>query len=170
MNLELRPLSSNDEAAQCARLMVSSDPWITLKRSFDDALQFFGNESLERFVASAGSRFAGFLVINMRGAFIGYIQAICVAPEFRGRGIGSALLQFAEERVFRESPNLFLCVSSFNHEVRAWYARLGFEVIGELKDYVIKGHSEYLHRKTRGPKSGFKVKKEPFPYPWNISL
>ena len=67
------------------------------------------------------------------------------------RGVGRRLLAFAEERIFRESPNVFLCVSSFNAGARRLYLRLGYELIGELKDYIVRGHSELLMRKTRGP-------------------
>jgi len=31
------------------------------------------------------------------------------------------------------------------------YERLGYEVVGELKDYIVPGHSEMLLRKTIGP-------------------
>jgi RimJ/RimL family protein N-acetyltransferase len=56
---------------------------------------------------------------------------------------------FAEERIFRETPNVFLLVSSFNHRARALYQRLGYEPIGELKDFIVPGHSELLMRKVR---------------------
>jgi len=42
-------------------------------------------------------------------------------------------------------------VSSFNPRARALYERLGYEMIGELKDYLIEGASELLMRKTIGP-------------------
>ncbi len=41
--------------------------------------------------------------------------------------------------------------SSFNSRAKALYERLGYEMVGELKDYLVKGHSEYLFRKTIGP-------------------
>ena len=57
------------------------------------------DETRERYVARLGSVLAGFLVLNMKGAFVGYIQTVCVSPEFRGRGIGTKLVEFAEERI-----------------------------------------------------------------------
>jgi ribosomal protein S18 acetylase RimI-like enzyme len=42
-------------------------------------------------------------------------------------------------------------VSSFNPRARELYERLGYEFIGELKDYLVRGHSELLMRKTIGP-------------------
>jgi ribosomal protein S18 acetylase RimI-like enzyme len=66
------------------------------------------------------------------------------------------LLEFAEERIFRESPNVFLFCSSFNHDAMRLYHRLGYERIGEIKDFVIAGAGEILLRKTIGPLTTFK--------------
>ena len=74
-----------------------------------------------------------------------------LSEEARGRGVGTRLVEFAERRIFSETPNVFLCVSSFNPRARALYERLGYELIGELKDYLIEGASEFLMRKTIGP-------------------
>ena len=106
-------------------------------------------------MAREGKDLVGFLIINMAGAFAGYIQTVCVAPQRRGLGIGARLVAFAEERIFRESPNVFLCVSSFNSGARRLYERLGYRVVGELPDYVVRGHSEILMRKTLGPLRDF---------------
>ena len=70
---------------------------------------------------------------------------------WRGRGLGSALIAFAERRILRDKPNVFICVSSFNARARRLYERMGYEVVGELKDFVVRGHSEFLLRKTTGP-------------------
>jgi ribosomal protein S18 acetylase RimI-like enzyme len=91
----------------------------------------------------------------MVGAFVGYIQTVLVAPDRRGQGIGSALLAFAEHRILQVSPNVFMCVSSFNHQARQLYSRLGYHIVGELSDYIVAGHSEILLRKTTGPLSAF---------------
>jgi ribosomal protein S18 acetylase RimI-like enzyme len=134
--------------------MASSEPWITLGRGYDASLQILGDPARESYVAFLGDAFAGFLILNLKGAFAGYIQTVCIAPEHRNRGLGRRLIAFAEERIFRESPNVFLCVSSFNTEARRLYERLGYELIGELKDYLVRGHSELLMRKTIGPIAG----------------
>jgi ribosomal-protein-alanine N-acetyltransferase len=67
-------------------------------------------------------------------------------------------MAFAEERIFSETPNVFICVSSFNKFTQRFYERLGYEVVGELKDYIISGHSEILLRKTIAPFTEFKKK------------
>jgi ribosomal protein S18 acetylase RimI-like enzyme len=150
------PLGDEAEAGACARLMAESEPWLTLGRGYESALELIADRLKEVYVARLGGKLAGHVVVNMQGPFAGYIQALVVAPEWRGRGIGARLLGFAEERIFRDSPNVFLCVSGFNRRAQQFYARLGYERIGELKDYVIAGESEILMRKSIGPKTGFR--------------
>lgn len=156
--VEIRKPQSVDEAQKCAHLMAQSEPWITLHRTYDDSLKILSDPSREVYVAVRNDELIGFIILNMNGAFIGYIQTVCIAPEWRGRGIGSLLLKFAEERIFGETPNVFMCVSSFNTEAQKLYLRLGYEIVGELKDYIVSGHSEILLRKTMAPLAEFKKK------------
>lgn len=149
--LEMRAVAGVEDREWCARVMSSSEPWITLKRGFQDSLEILSDPDKDVFVAwLAGSR-VGFVMLNFRGPFTPYLQTICVAAEGRGRGLGTRMLGFVEQQAFSRSPNLFLCVSSFNPGARRLYERLGFETIGVLRDYVVSGHDEILMRKTRGP-------------------
>jgi ribosomal protein S18 acetylase RimI-like enzyme len=154
--LVIRPLDSEAEAQWCARLMSSSEPWLTLGRTYAESLERMKDASRERYVARLGSVLAGFVILNLKGAFVGYIQTVCVSPEFRNHGIGTRLVQFAENRIFQESPNVFICVSSFNHEARKLYEQMGYRMVGALMDYVVRGHSEFLLRKTTGPLTDFR--------------
>lgn len=154
--LTILPLASDADRERCARLMSSSEPWLTLGRTYESSYEILGNPTREIYVAKVGDELAGFLILLMQGALVGYVQTICMAPEHRNRGLGRRLLAFAEERIFRESPNVFLCVSSFNTGAQRLYLRLGYELIGEFKDYIVRGHSELLMRKTRGPLREFR--------------
>ena len=147
----IRPLIAATEAEACAAFMAASEPWLTLRRGPAACLQLLQEPSLERYAARVDDQLAGVLVLNLHGAFVGYLQTLCVAPDFRGRGVGSALIAFAEDRIFRDHPNVFLCVSAFNHAAQRLYERLGYVVIGELRDYVVAGQSELLLRKSIGP-------------------
>lgn len=158
MNIEINRLQQSSDAQWCAHLMSSSEPWITLGRTYDESLKIISDPAKEVYLATMEGRLAGFVIINMQGAFIGYIQTICIAHESRGKGIGSALVSFAEERILGETPNVFLCVSSFNSDARRLYERLGYTVIGELNDYIVTGYSEILMRKSTGPLKDFKKK------------
>lgn len=157
MSIDIRPLSTAEDRGACAALMSSSEPWITLGRGYEESLSLLSDPSREVYVAyDDDDRFLGFMILNMKGAFVGYIQTIAVAPDTRGTGIGTHLVRFAEERIFAETPNVFLCVSSFNPRARALYERLGYEVIGDLKDYLVKGYSETLMRKSIAPLREFR--------------
>ena len=149
--LDVRPLAGEQDARWCARVMSASEPWLTLGRDFEASLRLLCDATREVYLARLAGERVGFAIVNMRGAFVGYLQTICVAPEARGRGVGTRLLAFVEERVFRDSKNFFLCVSSFNPDAKRLYERQGFEVVGPLRNYLVSGHDEILMRKTRGP-------------------
>lgn len=153
--LAISPLQTGDDARACARLMAASEPWLTLGRSYELSLDIIQDPSREVYVAWDESGLAGFLILCMTGALVGYIQTVCIDPARRGQGLGSQLVDFAEQRILRVSPNVFMCVSSFNRDARRLYERLGYKVIGELTDYIVRGHSEFLLRKTLGPLTGF---------------
>ena len=151
MQLTFRELAEN-EVEGCAHWLTISEPWITL--GFNQARSEFAlrRDGLEKWVAVDDSNTpVGVALLNFGGPFIGYLQILCVAPEQRGKGVGSALLDFVEERVFARNPNLFLCVSDFNESAQKLYKQRGFEQVGRLENFLVSGHAELLLRKTRGP-------------------
>jgi len=139
------------DAEACARMMSETEPWITLGRTFEASLDVVGDRFAETYVARSGGQVVGFVVLMMHGALPGYVRSVCIRADQRGGGLGTALMRFAEERIFRERSNVFLCVSSFNKAAQRLYLRLGYKQVGELEDYLVAGHSELLMRKTRGP-------------------
>ncbi len=155
-HIEIRQLRNPEEAEQCARVMCASEPWITLRRSYKDSFIMLTDPSREIYLAVVQGQIGGFMILNMKGAFVGYIQTVCIFPEWRNTGIGTTLIDFAEERIFQDSPNVFMCVSSFNLNAQRLYERLGYGVVGELKDYIVPGHSEILLRKTVAPLTEYK--------------
>ncbi|MFC1683362.1 GNAT family N-acetyltransferase [Candidatus Zixiibacteriota bacterium] len=155
-DLVISRLASNDQAEQCARMMAGSEPWITLGRDHESCLNLLGAPSREVYVGLIGEQVAGFIILVMQGVFRGYIQTVGVLPSLRSRGFGTQLIEFAEQRIFREVPNVFLCVSSFNVQAQRLYRRLGYEVIGEIREFFVPGHSEILMRKSLGPWIEFK--------------
>jgi [ribosomal protein S18]-alanine N-acetyltransferase len=148
---EIQPLQSTTDAEWAATIMAETEPWVTLGIGYERSLNLLGNVTRERFLARVAGEPAGFLMISMQGAFVGYVQLLGVAPAFRGRGVGKALVEYAERRIFRETPNVFICVSDFNREAQDFYAKMGYQKVGELADFIIAGHAEILLRKTIGP-------------------
>src|SRR5215472_2988806 len=128
--LKIRRIATHDEADRCARMMSSSEPWITLDRDYAKSMDVLQRSDRESYLAERAHQLVGFLILNMSGPLPGYIQTVCVAPELRSMGIGPELVRFAEQRIFRQSPNVFLCCSSFNPRSCLFYERLGYEKIG----------------------------------------
>ena len=155
VNITIRELRGDSEAHECAQLMSTSEPWITLRRDYDLCVRMLTDPKREVYVALLKEEIAGFMILQMRGPFIGFIQTVGVKPEWRNKGIGSKLVQFAEERIFKVTPNVFMCVSSFNPKAQRLYKKLGYETIGELKDFIVSGHSEILLRKSIGALTEF---------------
>lgn len=147
----IKRLETTHEIEICAQVMANSEPWITLGRDYKASIETLSVPSKEVYLAMVKEEIAGFTILNMQGGFIGYVQTLCVASEWRNKGIGSQLMAFAEQRIFKETPNVFICVSSFNPKAFKFYQDLGYEVVGELKDYIVAGHSEILLRKSISP-------------------
>jgi ribosomal protein S18 acetylase RimI-like enzyme len=158
-DIQIRRMSGDDEAWTCADMMCSTEPWITLGSTRLTTYRNVSNPQAETYVALAGDEIIGVVILAMAVPLIkGYINALAVKPAWRNRGVGGKLLAHAEQRAFRDSPNCFLCVSSFNGDAQRFYRRMGYEQVGELKDFVIAGASELLMRKTKGPWQTFSIK------------
>jgi ribosomal-protein-alanine N-acetyltransferase len=133
-----------EERLWCARLMATSEPWITLGRGEDACRAASIDPDTIVLVARRGGAPVGFARLHPRGmAGSPYVASIAVTGTERSKGIGAALLSAAEKR-FAGARWIFLCVSSFNSRARALYERVGYRPVGELPDYVVDGFSEIL--------------------------
>jgi [ribosomal protein S18]-alanine N-acetyltransferase len=77
-------------------------------------------------VAEYASVVAGFLAARTLAAGESEILNLAVAPEFRGRGIGRALLRAWMEEA---AGTIYLEVRSSNQAAQKFYKSLGFEVV-----------------------------------------
>lgn len=101
------------------------------------------NDSLERLVLTAEefdskcSAIFGFLVAR-RIAPDWELENIVVAPHFRGKGIGTRLLEALFRRASQtNSESVFLEVRASNKTARSLYERLGFIETARRKSYYI---------------------------------
>ena len=157
MKFYIEQITDENVLEHCALMMSQTEPWITLKRDLSQCHQsLHGNDKEIHVSLDSQKKLLGFIVLQMNGAFKGYIQSICVSPLVQGSGIGSALISHAEKRIFTVSPNVFMLVSSFNEKAARLYSRLGFEKIGTLRNFVVDGYDEFLLRKTIGSLHSFK--------------
>ena len=147
-----------DDFRACALLMSETDPWITLGMNYDQCLKAFEGDCKEVYIVSHENDIVGFVILQVCGSFSGYIQTICMREDQRGKGFGTQLLEFCEERILTFSPNVFICVSSFNKDAARLYYKFGFKLVGELDNFIKEGYSELLLRKTVGPRLGYQAR------------
>jgi ribosomal-protein-alanine N-acetyltransferase len=152
--------TNQDDFDFCSIMMAKSDPWITLEMGIDLCIQAFVGASKEVYIIKNDKEIAGFVILQMDGTFKGYIQTICINEDFRGKGFGTKLLKFCEDRILHISPNVFICVSSFNAGALQLYTDFGFKIVGELNNFVKEGYTELLLRKTIAPIIGYSNHKE----------
>jgi [ribosomal protein S18]-alanine N-acetyltransferase len=155
----IRLTNNPDDFSVCATMMAATDPWITLGMNYEQCIVAFPGECKEIYIIEYEHNIAGFVILQTGGTFSGYIQTICVDKAFRGKGLGRILLRYCEQRVLQFSPNLFICVSSFNEGAIKLYYDFGFKLVGELDNFVKQGFTELLLRKTVGPRVGYIGKK-----------
>jgi ribosomal protein S18 acetylase RimI-like enzyme len=154
-NLVIELTTDPADYSACARMMAETDPWITLGMDYNYCLKAFEGLFKEVFVLKKQEEIIGFVIIQTQGTFKGYIQTICIDKTNRRGGYGTKILEFCEERILQYSPNIFICVSSFNEKALHLYQKFGFRLIGELQDFIKPGFTELLLRKTVGPIAGY---------------
>jgi ribosomal protein S18 acetylase RimI-like enzyme len=131
-----------------AALLAGSDPWLRLGATLGTCLELCRDPRYEVYVALEDGERYGVAILQDKGmAGSPYLKSIAVVEAMRSRGVGGALLDFAEARWRGEARWFFLCVSSFNARARALYERRGYAVVGELPDQVVDGASETVMRK-----------------------
>jgi [ribosomal protein S18]-alanine N-acetyltransferase len=141
-------VASDKEREWAAGILSDSEPWITLGVTYEKCLKNCSDQEYQIYVAHLEKKPAGFVILDLRGmASSPYIKSIAVAPEYRNRKLGAEILKYAENVAHQTSEHMFLCVSSFNSRARHFYEKNGYETVGELRDYIIKGESEIIMHK-----------------------
>ncbi|GAB6101559.1 hypothetical protein JCM16138_07820 [Thermococcus atlanticus] len=75
---------------------------------------------------------AGFIRVSSReGCF--WIEELFVRPEFRGQGIGRALVERAEEEVKEHDDALYLYVLPQDKDAVAFWKRLGYNIVNTIE-------------------------------------
>ena len=93
----------------------------------------------------------GFMYFMPKGVFgsYPYLHIIAVKEEYRNLGIGKQLIKYFEENSSDySSTKCFLTVDDFNPQAKKLYESLGYQRIGELKDFYKDGITSYIMMKT----------------------
>jgi ribosomal protein S18 acetylase RimI-like enzyme len=140
------------DRAWAAGILSTSEPWITLKLSYEVCLRSCSSPMDHLYIAWMGPTRCGLALVRERGlAGAPYLVSIAVADSVRGQGIGARLLAFVEGLYRPRFRHLFLCVSSFNGRARSFYERSGYMAVGRLPDFIIDGADEVLMVKRLHP-------------------
>ena len=102
------------------------------------------------YVALIGEECVGFTFIIPKGAFhsFPYLHIIAIKEEYRGLGVGKALLDFSESIASEMADKLFLVVADFNPDAKRFYERNGYRQVGEIPNLYRPGITEYLMAKN----------------------
>ena len=140
---------TSEQSFEIAEMLSNSEPWKTLKFSVSSLANYLMRDdiSLSKYCVSADGNLVGVICVRhpwLRGP---YIELLGIFPNARGKGIGMQLIGWAETEARRESKNLWVVASSFNHQALGVYRHLGFYPIGPIQGLVTPEHDEILLRK-----------------------
>ncbi len=101
-----------------------------------------------RYKAVSSKGMVGFIAGDIRRLEgMAWIATLAVLPEFRGRGIGSALLKACEERI--SVSRIRLCVRVSNDTAIRLYEHFGYTRVGEWSRYYQDGESALVMEKRK---------------------
>lgn len=137
----IRPLRLDDLDALVA-LETASYPFPWTRGIFFDCLKV----GCPAFGLQAGRALAGYVIYSW-GAGESHLLNLCVAPEWRRRGLGSMLLEHAiDHAAARGCTRMFLEVRPSNPSAERLYLRRGFRMVGRRPGYypAEKGREDAL--------------------------
>ena len=146
MVFEIRKAELRDLGPALAldREAFGPDAWTVM-----DYAAVFSENSVKKFTAVSGGKFAGFGASEWdREQNAVCLMTLAVRPEFRGRGIGSALLKAMEE-AFGKSSDVYLYVDIENETAVRLYRRAGYKQTGIIPSYYMNGHDAIIMRNEK---------------------
>lgn len=75
-----------------------------------------------------------------------YVQLLAVSPSYRGRQVGSRLLE-AIEQIAQEQELIHVTLTTKSYQALDFYLKHGYEVFGEVADLPMRGVTKYYLKK-----------------------
>lgn len=96
------------------------------------------------------NRCIGFIWYIPHGAFhaFPYLHIIAVKEEYRGKGLGSRIIEHLESVLAENNSKCFLVVADFNTEAKRLYDKIGYIEVGRIPDLYKKGVTEIIMMKV----------------------
>ena len=82
-----------------------------------------------------------------------YLRLIVVVPSDQGRGLGACLLAAFEDACQSATGGCFVLTQGDNQAARQFYARNGYETVGQLPGFAGPGRTDRRLWKVSGPAS-----------------
>ncbi len=142
---ELQPARMNDLAAlhRLEHECFERDAWPLL-----DLVGVLTIPGIVRIKAVAKDEMIGFIAGEIdRAKQLGWVTTVGVRPQFRGQGIGTALLQACEQSL--NMPCIRLCVRCGNKAALNLYARNGYRQVDRWHAYYQDGEDAFVLEKCR---------------------
>ena len=138
-----------EAADELAGRIAEIDPWRRLAIPADRIRRLLeAGHGLEIRVIRIDNRPVGAIVVQCDWLLGPYLRHLSVLPEAQARGAGTRALAWLEGIARRDrQSNIWLCVSAFNSQALAFYARHGFVEAANLPDLVRPGEDEILMRR-----------------------
>lgn len=103
--------------------------------------------NIVRLKAVCEEQMVGFIAGDVRRLEnLAWIATICVLPEYRRQGIGTALLEACEARI--KTPRVRLSVRKSNQPAIQMYEKLGYRQYGVWRHYYSDGEDALVLEKT----------------------
>lgn len=143
MCFEIRPAKLNDIGAahQLDQISFGVDAWSML-----DYAGVFSFPGVKKYTAIFNGKFAGFAAVEydpLRKAVC--LMTLAVAPQYRQKGIGFALLKHCEDAFPRK--HFYLNVDIENQAAIRLYEKAGYQRTGIEPAYYMNGHDALIMEK-----------------------
>lgn len=139
--MTIRNMLSSDYDAMMEMWTSSPDIGVNPDDSSEYIEKFLVRNPTTSFVALENNEIVGTIMAGHDG-YRGYIHHTCVVNDYRGNGIGTALVKAAVEAVKAEGINkVFLVVFKSNENGNAFWEKQGFKIREDLyyRDLRISG-------------------------------
>jgi len=144
-SVAIEPASLRDLSAlrHVEQICFPKDAWPLM-----DLIGVLSFPGVVRLKAMSGKLMVGFIAGDIRRLEgVAWIATVAVLPEFRGRGIGAALLQACEAHI--SVKRIRLCVRPSNDVAIRLYERFGYNRVGEWTKYYQDGESALVMEKKK---------------------
>jgi len=96
-------------------------------------------------VALSSNQIIGFVILSQEPQKVGHIVTIDVVKSARGTGVGSALMNTAEDWALRRGLHLiYLETAEDNRPAQSFYMSRGYAKVEEIPDYYSSGQTAWV--------------------------